>query len=73
MNILCCALDIDNLVKFVFDALNGKAYLDDSQISVLTTAKLFTTEECRTEVTIRKLGKLDEPIPLLEPLPAIAV
>mmetsp|Transcript_1634 Transcript_1634/g.2685 ORF Transcript_1634/g.2685 Transcript_1634/m.2685 type:complete len:277 (-) Transcript_1634:416-1246(-) len=33
--------DLDNLVKFVLDSLNGYAYVDDSQIAVLSTAKLY--------------------------------
>mmetsp|Transcript_17114 Transcript_17114/g.37376 ORF Transcript_17114/g.37376 Transcript_17114/m.37376 type:complete len:144 (+) Transcript_17114:885-1316(+) len=33
--------DLDNLVKFVLDALNGHAYLDDAQVSMISTAKLY--------------------------------
>jgi crossover junction endodeoxyribonuclease RusA len=40
--------DIDNYMKAVLDALNGIAYLDDKQISVLsstTTAQLWISQE----------------------------
>ena len=32
---------MDNLVKFVLDSLNKRAYLYDSQIALLSTAKLY--------------------------------
>lgn len=51
--------DIDNLIKFVFDSLNGLAYEDDSQISVVSSAKMYTNGEPRTEVFLRTLK--DEP------------
>ena len=50
--------DLDNLVKFVLDALNKKVYLDDGQITVIVATKAFTaaTEPPRIEVGIRKIG-----------------
>ena len=36
--------DLDNLVKFVLDALNEHAYYDDSQISLLTAGKLYVDQ-----------------------------
>ena len=51
--------DIDNLIKFVFDSLNGLAYEDDSQISAVSSAKMYTNGEPRTEVFLRTLK--DEP------------
>ena len=52
---------MDNLVKFVLDSLNKHAYLDDSQISVLTTAKMYTEEQQqqRIEVRLRQLDNND--------------
>lgn len=38
--------DIDNLVKFVLDALNGHLYVDDSQIIGLTALKKYAPESC---------------------------
>lgn len=35
------AVDVDNLVKFVLDALNTHAYEDDCQIAVLQSAKRY--------------------------------
>ena len=43
--------DIDNLIKTVFDALNGVAYEDDKQISDVHTYKRYS-EQPRTEITI---------------------
>ena len=37
--------DIDNFVKFVFDSLNKKVYLDDSQIFELKCGKYYTDRE----------------------------
>lgn len=34
--------DIDNFVKFVFDSLNKKMYIDDSQIFELTCGKYYS-------------------------------
>ena len=48
--------DIDNLVKSVFDALNGLAYYDDSQICKLTVCKLYS-ELPRVEITITEVKK----------------
>ncbi len=36
--------DLDNLVKFVLDCLNGVAWKDDSQIYNLTATKIYTKE-----------------------------
>jgi len=43
----------------VLDAINKKAYLDDGQVSILSTAKLYTEAEPRIVVRIRKLGDDD--------------
>jgi len=34
--------DLDNMVKFILDALNDKLYLDDSQIIEITCSKLYS-------------------------------
>lgn len=49
--------DLDNLIKFVLDSLNGLAYLDDCQISSIISSKRYAEEgsQARTEVRIRKL------------------
>jgi len=44
--------DLDNLIKFVFDALNGIAYKDDSQIWSLSASKVYS-EEPRTEIILQ--------------------
>ena len=51
--------DLDNLVKFVLDALNAKAYEDDSQIAVIKSAKFYTEGEPYTKVIIRSLTEED--------------
>lgn len=44
--------DIDNLIKFIMDAMNGVAFKDDRQIWNITASKLYSTEP-RTEVTLK--------------------
>lgn len=46
-------------MKFVLDALNKVAYQDDGQVSVLSTAKLYTEGPARVLVQIRRLGERD--------------
>ena len=49
--------DIDNLCKFVLDALNNVLYADDRQIVELTASKCFDTAGClsgRTTISIAK-------------------
>jgi Holliday junction resolvase RusA-like endonuclease len=46
--------DIDNLTKIIFDALNGVAWKDDSQIATLTAYKIYSEEE-KTILTIKIL------------------
>ena len=47
--------DIDNLVKFVCDSLNGVCYRDDSQIVELKAEKHYTESGPRTEVFINEI------------------
>jgi Holliday junction resolvase RusA-like endonuclease len=51
------------LLKFVLDSLNTHAFNDDRQISVLNSAKLYTDNEPKICVSIRKLDddKFNEP------------
>jgi Holliday junction resolvase RusA-like endonuclease len=48
--------DIDNLSKFVLDALNGVVFPDDKQVTDLHATKSFdtTARTCRTTVSIRR-------------------
>ena len=50
--------DLDNLIKFVLDSLNRKAYLDDSQICIINSAKLYTNSNARIEIRMRKLSSI---------------
>jgi Holliday junction resolvase RusA-like endonuclease len=55
-------LDVDNLAKFVLDALNGLLYSDDSQVILLQAVKLHdSTDSCngRTEVQVWSLRQED--------------
>jgi len=52
-------IDIDNLAKFVIDALNTVAYTDDKQVSVLCAAKLYTEGQERVKVSIKTLSSDD--------------
>ena len=36
--------DLDNMVKFILDALNDKLYIDDCQIVEITCKKLYSEE-----------------------------
>lgn len=49
------AKDLDNLVKFVLDSLNAKAYLDDRQIVALHSYKFYTNLNPRVVVMIKSL------------------
>ena len=49
--------DCDNLAKAVFDALNGIAYKDDSQIVGMSVLKRYTLEAPMTEVIIREVDE----------------
>lgn len=46
--------DCDNIAKSILDALNGYAYLDDSQICVLHTTKTYG-ETAKVKVTLKKI------------------
>lgn len=46
--------DWDNVGKIITDALNGLAWHDDAQIARATVSKVYTVEEPRVEVYLRK-------------------
>ena len=47
--------DIDNLLKFVLDALNGIAYVDDKQVAFCSAKKRYTdSHDPRTIVEIEE-------------------
>lgn len=48
--------DIDNLLKFVLDALNKKAWHDDKQVAEIRSMKVYGAEP-RTVVLIETLGE----------------
>ena len=48
--------DIDNVVKAIFDGLNGLAYLDDKQIVELHTYKQYAETPC-VKVQIERVGE----------------
>lgn len=53
--------DLDNLIKFVKDCLNGVVYQDDSQVFSIQAEKRYS-EDPKTEVFISWVEKLnDEP------------
>lgn len=47
--------DIDNILKPILDALNGIAYIDDSQVAELSVFKTQDTQES-LEIIIKELG-----------------
>ena len=47
--------DLDNLVKFVLDALNKKAYEDDGQICSIYTHKFYTNYDPRIVIKIKEI------------------
>jgi Holliday junction resolvase RusA-like endonuclease len=51
-----CKPDIDNMIKLVFDAINGIIFKDDSQIISLTASKVWASEEPKTQISIFKVG-----------------
>ena len=48
--------DMDNLIKFVKDCLNGEAWKDDSQVCLYDNAVKCYGDNPRTVITIRELG-----------------
>ena len=55
--------DVDNLAKFVMDALQGIVYSDDDQVVILGTIKMMDTRppgEGSTEVTFSRLNRMHD-------------
>lgn len=50
--------DIDNLIKFVLDALNGKAYIDDRQVVSIRSTKVYA-DHARTQIRMKLLTNDD--------------
>lgn len=48
--------DVDNLVKFVLDCLNGVAWVDDGQVAEVNAVKLYSTQP-RTVVILECEGE----------------
>lgn len=46
--------DWDNVGKIITDALNGLAWHDDAQIARATVSKVYTAEEPRVEIYLKK-------------------
>lgn len=46
--------DADNVAKAVLDGIQGIAFAEDCQVSVLTVAKRWTAGESRVDVTIKR-------------------
>jgi Holliday junction resolvase RusA-like endonuclease len=51
--------DIDNTIKLVMDALNGIAWRDDAQVSVIYAEKVHLDRQPCTIVTIEPLWEVD--------------
>ncbi len=54
------APDIDNLAKFVLDALNGLVYHDDRQVVKLVVDQLLDSERSCTGRTVVEVSRFDE-------------
>lgn len=48
--------DVDNAVKLVLDALNGRAYRDDVDVIVLTCRRVWSTDGERTRARVSTFG-----------------
>lgn len=51
--------DMDNIVKVIADALNGVAYLDDSQIVLVKAKKVYSTVE-GVDVVVEEYNQMEE-------------
>jgi Holliday junction resolvase RusA-like endonuclease len=50
-------VDLDNLEKSVYDAMNGHVYEDDKQIVEHLTRKKLTKDKARIEITLQKINE----------------
>ena len=51
--------DLDNMVKFVLDSLNGILYKDDAQICIINGTKIYANEDYNVGSTHVKLRAVD--------------
>lgn len=51
--------DMDNIVKVIADALNGVAYLDDSQIVLVKAKKVYSAVE-GVDVVVEEYNQMEE-------------
>ena len=51
-------VDIDNVLKVVFDALNSICYPDDKQIVIVSSSKCYTEDTPRVEIRLDSMRKL---------------
>jgi hypothetical protein len=49
--------DVDNLIKYYLDCMNGICYLDDSQVSIAHAIKLYSPTP-RTEIILEEKCRL---------------
>ncbi len=55
----CKRPDIDNLKKFLFDAMNGVLWKDDSQVVVCLSSKIYTLEKTgHTVLYVQEFSKI---------------
>lgn len=50
-------MDLDNLEKALYDAMNGHVYVDDKQIVEHTTRKMWTKDKPCIEITLQKINE----------------
>ena len=52
--------DLDNMIKFVLDSLNGLLYEDDSHIATINACKIYTNEDNNVGSTQVKLREVSD-------------
>lgn len=65
-----CRKDIDNMAKFILDALNNKLYVDDCQIIYLNCEKHYTTDHSHIYMKFEEIQDSEDLNP--QACPAIA-
>lgn len=54
--------DLDNVIKAVSDALNGIAYIDDSQVAVISASRIFVEQPSHVVIDISPLSNWGNPV-----------
>ena len=54
--------DLDNVIKAVSDALNGIAYIDDSQVAVISASRIFVEQPSHVVIDISPLSNWGHPV-----------